>query len=117
MARILIVDDEVRFRRVLRIALAARGHDIWEAGSGSEALSILRTGTPQLVLVDWQMPGLDGLQTCRAIRGWLNIPIIMVTSRSQDDRDQALAAGADDYMTKPVALDDLMARVASALSR
>ena len=116
MARILIVDDEPQFRRGLRIALAARGHDVREAASGADALTMLRADTPQLILVDWQMPGLDGLQTCRAIRRWLNIPIIMVTSRNQSGREQALAAGADDYVTKPFELDFLMARVECALS-
>ncbi len=88
-----------------------------EAASGTDALRILREHPPQLVLVDWQMPGLDGLQTCRAIRGWLSIPIIVVTSKDQDGRDQALAAGADDYVTKPFELDYLMAHVENALSR
>ncbi len=117
MARILIVDDEAKFRTVLRIALAARGYDVREAESGADALAILHADTPQLVLVDWNMRGLDGLETCRAIREWLNIPIIMVTSRNQSGRNRALAAGADDYVTKPFDLDYLMARVESALSR
>ena len=117
MARILIVDDETQFRTALRIALAARGYDVREAASGADALAILHADTPQLVLVDWNMRGLDGPQTCRAIREWWNIPIIMVTSRNQNGKNQALAAGADDYVTKPFELDDLMTRVESALSR
>jgi two-component system KDP operon response regulator KdpE len=117
VARILIVDDEPQFRRVLRIALGTRGYDVREAASGADALAILRSDPAQLVLVDWQMPGLDGLQTCRAIRAWSDVPIIMVTSRDQKGRDQALAAGADDYVTKPFKLDELMAHVESALSR
>jgi len=117
VARILIVDDEPQFRRVLRIALVARGHQVREAASGKDALELLRTDVPQLVLVDWNMQGLDGLQTCRAIRTWLSIPIIMVTSHSQNGRDQALTAGADDYVTKPFEIDYLLTRVESALSR
>ena len=117
MARILIVDDEPQFRRVLRIALGTRGHDVREAASGRDALELLHDDPAQLVLVDWQMPGLDGLQTCRAIRGWLDVPIIMVTSRDQKGRDLALAAGAIDYVTKPFDLDYLVSRVESALAR
>jgi two-component system KDP operon response regulator KdpE len=117
VARILIVDDEANFRSVLRIALAARGYDVTEAANGADALAILNADTPHLVLLDWNMDGLDGLQTCRAIRNWLNIPVIMVTSRKQSSREQALAAGANDYVTKPFELDYLMTRVESALSR
>ena len=111
MASILIVDDEPQFRRVLRVALAARGHEVREAANGADALDILRSKPSELVLVDWQMPGLNGLETCRAIRGWLKVPIIMVTSKGQNLREQALAAGADDYVTKPFELDHLMAHV------
>lgn len=116
VARILIVDDEAQFRRVLRIALATRGHDVREAASGADALAILHADPAQLVLLDWQMPGLDGLQTCHAIRAWSNVPIIMVTSRDQNGRDQALAAGACDYVSKPFELDRLISSVDRALS-
>ena len=117
MATILIVDDEPHFRRVLTIALSAMGHHVCEAASGTAALATLHLDTPELVLVDWQMPGLDGLQTCRAIRKLFNVPIIMMTSKNQSGREQALAAGADEYVTKPFDFNDLMISVESALSR
>lgn len=116
MARILIVDDDPQFRRVLRIALLAKGHEVREAASGADALTIVSTDTPQLALVDWQMPGLDGLQTCRAIHRSSDIPVIMVTAKNQSDREEALAAGAVDYVTKPFEFDYLMTRVEFALS-
>ena len=96
--------------------LATRGHDVREAASGADAMAILHADAAQLVLIDWQMPGLDGLQTCRAIRKWSDVPIIMVTSRDQTGRDQALAAGACDYVTKPFELERLMSSVDRALS-
>ena len=117
MATVLIVDDEPHFCRVLKIALFAMGHHVCEAASGTAALAALHLDTPELVLVDWQMPGLDGLQTCRAIRKFFNVPIIMVTSKNQGGCEQALAAGADEYVTKPFDFNDLMTCAESALSR
>jgi DNA-binding response OmpR family regulator len=80
-------------------------------------VAIVSTDTPQLALVDWQMPEMDGLETCCAIHRSSDIPVIMVTSRNQSDREKALAAGAVDYVTKPFDFDHLMTRVESALSR
>jgi two-component system KDP operon response regulator KdpE len=114
-AKILIVDDQPQFRRVLRLALEARGCHICEAPGGTQAVDFMRSEIPDLVLVDWQMQGLDGLQLCRAIRVGSDVPIIMITSR-HDGRPRALAAGANDYLTKPFALDDLLDRIESALS-
>lgn len=117
LARILIIDDEPRFRRALRLALDARGHEVIEAESGVDALASLQSRVPHVILLDWQMQGLDGLQMCRAIRASFDVPIIMVTSRDTSGRDQALAAGAVDYITKPFELDELLWHVNSALSR
>ena len=116
MAKILIIDDEPQFRRVLRLALGASGHAIREMANGSDALNLMQTEIPDLVLLDWQMAGLDGLQTCRAIRAKSDVPIIMVTSKP-DGRSLALASGATDYLTKPFSVIDLLQRIESALSR
>lgn len=117
MAVILVVDDEPQFRRVMRIALEARGYDVREAGSGPDALAMVEKDVPQLVLLDWQMPGPNGLEICRTLRDSLRIPVIVVTSKNRSGREQAIAAGANDYITKPFEFDYLMARVESVLSR
>jgi len=88
-----------------------------EAISGEDALTRPEGDALQLILLDWQIPGLDGLETCRAIRASFNVPVIMVTSREKSGREQALAAGAVDYVTKPFELRDLLSHVDSALSR
>jgi DNA-binding response OmpR family regulator len=111
VARILIVDDENGFRRAIRIALHARGHQVIEAANGLDALTLLRAELPELILLDWQMPGFDGLATCRAIRASSDVPIVIVTSHAECGRDRALAAGATGYITKPFALDELLAHV------
>lgn len=116
MEKILIIDDQPQFRLALRLALGANGYEIREAASGSDALNLMQTEVPDLVLLDWQMPGIDGLQTCRAIRIGSEVPIIMVTSK-RGRRSQALAAGANDYLTKPFRVEDLLSRVESALSQ
>lgn len=112
---ILIVDDQPQFRRVLRLALCVNGYEIREAGSGADAMELLRTESPDLVLLDWQMPEADGISVCRAIRAMYKVPIIMVTSR-QDGRSQAIAAGANDYITKPFHVGDLLTHIESALT-
>ena len=115
MTKILIVDDERQFRRVLRLALELKGYDIREAADGADALDVTQNEPFDLLLVDWRMPRMDGLAFCRAIRTKSNVPIIMVTSR-QDGRPAALAAGASDYLKKPFAVDELLAHIESALS-
>ena len=115
MTKILIVDDERQFRRVLRLALELKGYDIREAADGADALDVTQNEPFDLLLVDWRMPRMDGLAFCRAIRTKSNVPIILVTSR-QDGRSAALAAGASDYLKKPFAVDELLAHIESALS-
>lgn len=106
-ANVLLVDDESRFRRVVRTALGPRGFSIEEANSAEQALEMLVQRTFELVLLDVNMPGMGGVQACRHIRDLVpHIGIIMVTVRdSEQDMIQALEAGADDYITKPLRLE------------
>jgi two-component system, OmpR family, KDP operon response regulator KdpE len=117
-ATILVVDDEPQIRRVLRTTLSAEGYTITEARDGTEALEKVREIKPDLILLDMNMPGLDGLQTCREIRSDSEVPIIMLTVRSAEkDKVRALDAGADDYVVKPFGIQELLARVRALLRR
>lgn len=115
---ILLIDDEPQIRRVLRTSLAAQGAKVLDVGSGEEALELLRVETVDLILLDLNMPGMGGLETCRAIRSGWDVPIIVVSVRDADaDKVEALDAGADDYVCKPFSFDELMARIRAALRR
>jgi two-component system KDP operon response regulator KdpE len=115
-ARILIVDDEPQIRRVMRTTLAAHGYIVADARSGEEALEKLRTERFDLVLLDLNMPGMGGLAACRAIRADPDIPIIILSVRdAEKDKVQALDAGADDYVSKPFGMQELLARIRAAL--
>ncbi|MFY9584834.1 MAG: response regulator transcription factor [Candidatus Acidiferrales bacterium] len=115
---ILVVDDEPQIRRVMRTTLTAAGYSIVEARSGEEALEKIRNVRADLILVDINMPGLDGLETCRAIRSGSDVPIIMLTVRNTErDKVLALDAGADDYVVKPFGVEELLARIRAALRR
>jgi two-component system KDP operon response regulator KdpE len=117
-AAILVIDDEPQIRRVLRTTLTAEGYTITEARDGTEALEKVREIKPDLILLDMNMPGLDGLQTCREIRSDSQVPIIMLTVRSAEkDKVRALDAGADDYVVKPFGIEELLARVRALLRR
>ncbi|HEX4074388.1 MAG TPA: response regulator transcription factor [Candidatus Acidoferrales bacterium] len=117
-AKILIVDDEPQIRRVLRTTLTSHGYTVAEARSGDEALEEIRHERPDLILLDVNMPGRSGLETCSEIRASGDIPIIMLTVRnSERDKVQALDAGADDYVVKPFGVEELMARIRAALRR
>ena len=117
-ATILAIDDEPQIRRVLRATLNAQGYTILEAKSGEEALEIIRGERVDLVLLDVNLPGISGLETCREIRRTGDVPIIMLTVRNAEaDKVQALDAGADDYVVKPFGSDELMARIRAALRR
>jgi DNA-binding response OmpR family regulator len=116
--RILVVDDESQIRRVMRAILIPEGFDVDDAKSGDEALDRLRSGKYDLVLLDIDMPGMTGFETCRAIRAVSDMPIFMLTARSAErDKVEALDAGADDYITKPFSTPELLARVGAALTR
>ncbi|MEY2491069.1 MAG: two-component system, OmpR family, operon response regulator KdpE [Verrucomicrobiota bacterium] len=117
-ATILVVDDEPQIRRVLRSTLTTEGYTIVEARDGTEAFEKVRDVKPDLILLDMNMPGLDGLQTCREIRSSSQVPIIMLTVRSAEkDKIRALDAGADDYVVKPFGMQELLARVRALLRR
>src|SRR6266404_4746016 len=117
-ANILVVDDEPQIRRVLRSTLAARGYVITDARTGEEALEWVRKKPPDLVLLDMNMPGMGGIETCREIRRVSDAPIIMLTVRNTErDKVSALDAGADDYVVKPFSIEELLARIRAALRR
>jgi two-component system KDP operon response regulator KdpE len=110
LSRILVVDDEPQARRVLRIALVAQGFEVNDARSGEEALEKLHEESPDLILLDLKMPGIGGLQACREIRTSSEAPIIVVSGKkSRQDRAEAFEAGADQYITKPFGIDELLA--------
>ena len=117
-AKVLIVDDEPQIRRVLRTTLSSQGYTVVEARSGDEALEAIRHERPDLILLDVNMPGRSGLETCSEIRATSDVPIIMLTVRnSERDKVQALDAGADDYVVKPFGVEELMARIRASLRR
>jgi two-component system KDP operon response regulator KdpE len=116
--RILVVDDEPEIRRFLRATLHAQHHAVSEAGSAAEALAQIRAGHPDLLILDLGLPDLDGIEVTRRVRGWSHIPIIILSVRSQEaDKIAALDAGADDYLTKPFGVGELMARVRGVMRR
>ena len=117
-ARIMVVDDDPQIRRVLRTALVAQGYEAVDARNGEEALEKLRNEKLDLMILDVNMPGMSGLETCRTVRSSSDISIIMLTVRdAEGDKVEALDAGADDYMTKPFSSPELMARIRAALRR
>jgi two-component system, OmpR family, KDP operon response regulator KdpE len=116
--RVLVVDDDPQIRRVMRVALTGQGYEVDDAKSGEAALERLRDERFDLVLLDMNMPGMGGLDACRAIRAQSEIAIIMLTVRdSESDKVDALDAGADDYITKPYNPPELLARIRAALRR
>jgi two-component system KDP operon response regulator KdpE len=115
---ILVVDDEPQITRVLRTSLSAQGYDIRVANSGEMALEIMKDWSPNLIITDLSMPSVDGVQLCRRIRSSLQIPIIVLSVRDKEQQKvEALDAGADDYVTKPFGMSELLARVRANLRR
>lgn len=116
--RILVVDDESQIARVLRRSLAARGYEVQVAGEGEEALEIFNAWAPDLVITDLSMPNMGGLELCRRIRATSQTPIIVLSVKGEERaKVEALDAGADDYVTKPFGMDELLARVRATLRR
>lgn len=116
MTKILVVDDDSVLQRTLRINLVARGHEALVAGTGREAIAMFAGHTPDLVLLDLGLPDLDGVEVLRTLRVNSRVPVIVLSARQQaDDKVEALDVGADDYVSKPFSMDELMARVRVAL--
>ncbi|MGB7436543.1 MAG: response regulator transcription factor [Candidatus Acidiferrum sp.] len=117
-ANILVVDDEPQIRRVLRSTLSFRGYTISEVSSGEEAVVAAGKLKPDLILLDVNLPGMSGIETCKELRRSSDAPIIMLTVRSAErDKVVALDAGADDYVTKPFGIEELLARIRASLRR
>jgi DNA-binding response OmpR family regulator/signal transduction histidine kinase len=115
--QILVVEDEPDFQALLHTILTREGYQVVVAPDGPTAIDIVHTSSPDIILLDWMMPGMSGLSTCRNIRRWTDAPILMVTSRTaQEDLIAALDAGADDYVTKPFKTPEFLARI-QALAR
>ena len=116
--RILVVDDEPQLTRVLRTSLVTHGYDVRVADDGELALKIFRDWGPGLIVTDLAMPYLGGLELCRQVRALSDVPIIVLSVRGEEKtKVEALDAGADDYVTKPFGVDELLARVRATLRR
>ena len=118
MTRLLVVDDEPAILRALRINLAARGYDVRTAPDGTSALAVAADHRPELVVLDLGLPDLEGTEVITALRGWTSVPVLVLSGRSDSgDKVDALDAGADDYVTKPFGMDELLARMRALLRR
>ncbi len=115
MTRVLVVDDEPQIRRALATNLRARGYEVDLAATGEEALRLAADHHPDVVVLDLGLPGIDGIEVVRGLRGWTKVPIIVLSVRDgEGDKVAALDAGADDYVTKPFGMDELLARLRAA---
>jgi len=113
-----VVEDEAGLSDLIRAELEAEGHQVRQALDGPSALQLVKEEAPQLVILDWMLPGLDGLSVCRQLRQEHLMPIIMLTARSEEvDRVLGLEVGADDYLVKPFGMRELLARSRAALRR
>jgi two-component system KDP operon response regulator KdpE len=117
-ARVLVVDDEAPILRALATNLRARGYTVDAAASGEEALGLAARHRPEAVILDLGLPGMSGIDVVAGLRGWTAVPIIILSARgAEHDKVAALDAGADDYVTKPFGMDELLARLRAALRR
>ena len=118
VGRVLVVDDEPQILRALTTNLRARGYTVDAAGTGEEALRLAAELHPDVVVVDLGLPGIDGIEVVRGLRGWTSVPVIVLSVRdAEGDKVMALDAGADDYVTKPFGMNELLARLRAALRR
>ena len=118
MSRVLVVDDEPQLLRAMAINLRARGYDVDLAPTGELALDLAAKRHPDVVVLDLGLPGIDGVDVIRGLRGWSTVPIVVLSARdAESSKVAALDAGADDYVTKPFGMDELLARLRAALRR
>lgn len=118
MTTVLVVDDEPQIVRALRINLSARGYDVLTAHDGRTALEVAADGKPDVVVLDLGLPDIDGVDVIAGLRGWTSVPILVLSARTESARKvEALDAGADDYVTKPFGMDELLARLRAAVRR
>ena len=118
MTRVLVVDDEPQILRALRINLRVRQYEVFTAATGAEALAVAGHHPPDLVILDLGLPDLDGVEVIQGLRGWTKAPIIVLSGRADSvDKVEALDAGADDYVTKPFGVEELLARMRAAVRR
>lgn len=118
MSRVLVVEDDPQLLRAMRITLHARGHEVITAATGRKALSEAAVARPDLVVLDLGLPDLDGIEVIQALRGWTGVPIIVLSGRATGgDKVAALDAGADDYVTKPFGVEELLARIRAVTRR
>ncbi len=116
--RVLVVDDEAQIRRSLRVALRANGYEVEEAATGEAALEQAATRPPELVILDLSLPDIDGVEVCRRLREWTQLPVIILSANGEDEaKVRALDEGADDYVTKPFSVVELLARMRVAVRR
>lgn len=115
-SRILVVDDEPQIQRFLKPSLTAAGYEVVEAGTGAEALKAVATQAPDLVILDLGLPDMDGKEVIASLRGWSDIPIVILSARDREsEKIAALDLGADDYVEKPFGIGELTARIRTAL--
>jgi two-component system KDP operon response regulator KdpE len=118
VTKALVVDDEPQIVRALRTSLRANGYEVESAATGGDALDLAATWEPDLMILDLGLPDLDGIEVIRRLRGWTELPVIVLSARDErTDKIRALDVGADDYVNKPFAMDELLARMRATLRR
>ncbi|MFD6970171.1 response regulator [Streptomyces sp. NPDC059979] len=118
MTRVLVVEDDPQLVRALKINLQARKFEVEEASDGGSALRLAAARKPDVIVLDLGLPDMDGIEVIKGVRGWSRVPILVLSARhTSEDKIRALDAGADDYVTKPFSMDELLARLRAAIRR
>jgi two-component system KDP operon response regulator KdpE len=116
--RVLVIDDEPQIRRALRVGLAGHGYDVQLAATSEEGLDLAALAPPEVIILDLMLPGISGLDVCRELREWSKVPILILSARGEETaKVEALDLGADDYLTKPFGMDELLARLRAIMRR